>query len=93
MDFSTRQFSLGNLGQADAICAHQYVGLNKETSYRCLKGKISKLSHAGFLPDKTENIGAIKRLITYQFWENDFCGDSSIFPKIDYCSKEYADLT
>ena len=74
---------MGNIGQADAVCVHQYIGLNKETTYRCVKGKIYKLSYAGFLADK----GHDEKEETSFNWDNDFCGDPTLHPQLESCNK------
>jgi hypothetical protein len=44
-------FSLGNLGQAESQCHHQFVGIDKEFEYNCQNGKISELVHFGLIPN------------------------------------------
>ena len=46
----TLSLSLGNLGHAKAVCAHQYLGINENVSKKCSKGKMSELKYVGLMP-------------------------------------------
>lgn len=43
--------TLGNLGHVSPICQHQFISINHSMNPKCSKGKISKLTFAGLMPD------------------------------------------
>ena len=47
---SSSKISIGNLGQAQPICIHQYVSLNFSQSLICPKGEMTNLYYFGIIP-------------------------------------------
>lgn len=43
--------TLGNLGHVSSQCIHQFIIVEHEMYPKCFKGKLSKLSFVGLIPD------------------------------------------
>ena len=65
--------SLGNIGQAQSKCYHQFVGIDKPFLQSCKKGKMSAIVYFGLLPD---NLHEALNMQGY-----DYCGKIDEFDK------------
>jgi len=75
------QISLGNLGHAKSICAHQFLKITGSFPHKCSKGKISELKQFGLLPVTDESNKGIVI--------NDYCSDYKKVPSIEQCTNTY----
>mgnify|MGYP000155501120 CR=1 FL=1 len=64
-----KQFSLGNWGQKESLCFHQYGFDPGHAEHRCDIGELSELIYVGLVPKGSKV-------------QNDFCGDPNTAPVI-----------
>ena len=79
--FYTTYLSIGNLGQAEAQCVHQYVSLNYEQTFVCSKGKMTSLFYQGIIPGQQKRKKLNKN--------SAYCGDHKNDTDINFCSTHY----
>ena len=85
----TIDFSLGNLGHAQAVCDHQYLAVDKETKHQCHKGKMTELKQMGILPSLFKNQTGYTDEQKNSDFVNDFCDSPSKNVKVNECTQKY----
>ena len=73
--------SLGNIGQTEPQCIHQYVGLTKEQSFKCNKGRLSELYYYGVIPVRQDE----------DSFSLDHCGPKENHQEVLDCTNSYLD--
>jgi hypothetical protein len=43
--------TLGNLGHVGSSCIHQFISVDYEMHPKCSKGKLSRITYTGLIPD------------------------------------------
>ena len=52
-NYSKIRFSLGNLGFSTDFCRSTYLGIDRNQSFACTEGKITKLNTFGIIPSSS----------------------------------------
>lgn len=92
------KYSLGNLGQSEPTCVHQYLGLKFSQTFSCPnKGSITNLKYVGLIPSTSplvvDALGTTnKDSIETSEFELNHCGDYKKHTPIKECTDKFMDL-